>query len=118
MGSTRNFGIVAVNHAPLDQILAQGFDPPEPRGPGLPFRFLEAWSCSCPVPRHLRGTHTTLVWVNLPAGRAQGYHFISDGCGNVLTCGINEWIYQDIIARAIPAAALLDRDHGRPRSRQ
>ena len=98
--------MVAVNHASLDQILAEGFGPLEPRGPGMPFRFFEAWSCSCPAPGHLRGPHTIIVWVNLPAGRAQGYNFITDGCGCVLSRGIDEWIYQDIIARAIPAAAL------------
>ena len=72
----------------------------------MPFRFLEASICPCPVPRHLCGPCTVIVWVNLPAGRAQGYHFVADRCGNVLTRGRNGWIYQDIIPRAIPATAL------------
>ena len=98
--------MVAVDHASLDQILAQGFGPPVPRGPGLPFRFLEASICPCPVPRHLCGPSTVIVGVNLPKARAQGCHLVPVWCGNVFTPGKNEWIHLDVIARAMPAAAL------------
>ena len=39
-------------------------------------------------------------------GRAEGYDFLTDGCGNVLSQGIEVWISQTIIARAILADAL------------
>ena len=98
--------MMAINHTPFEAILTHGFGPPGPRGSGQPFRFYEPWSSSCPVPGHLRSTRAVIVWEDLPASRAQGYEFHADGCGNVFSHGVNEWISQSIIARAIPCGAL------------
>ena len=70
-----DFRMIAINHTPFEAILAHGFGPPGSRGSGQPFRFYEARSISCPVPGHLRSTRAVIVWVDLPAGRAQGYEF-------------------------------------------
>ena len=98
--------MIAISHAPFETILAHGFGPPGPRGSGQPFRFYETWSSSCPIPSHLRNSHDVIVWVDLPAGRAQGYEFQADRCGNVFSHGVNGWISHSIIARAIPCGAL------------
>ena len=70
-----------------------------------PFRFIETCSYNCPVPGFLRSRHAVIAWVDLRAGRAQNYDFEPDGCGALISQGVNGWISHCIIARAISSSS-------------